>query len=156
MNCEIIDTGGQEKFNAINKTYYKRADACLLVYDVTNRASFEECQNFYKNEIIENCKKDIKVILIGNKIDLKELREISEEEGSKFAKENDYYFKETSCEKNFNVADAFETIIIMTHSDMIKNGIQNKEIISINEDQKKIELKPKQKKIKNNKCCAIF
>ena len=155
MNCEIIDTGGQEKFNAINKTYYKRADCCLLVYDVTNRESFEECKNFYKKEIAENCKINVKVILIGNKVDLKETREISEEEGSKFAKENKYYFKETSCEKNFNVADAFETIIIMTHNDMIKNNYESLEVTETEKPEKKIELKSNKsnKKRKKKKCC---
>ena len=146
----------KEKFNSINKTYYKRADCCLLVYDVTNRESFEECQNFYKKEIAENCKNNVKVILIGNKVDLEETREISEEEGSKFAKENKYYFKETSCEKNFNVADAFETIIIMTHNDMIKNGNQNKEININTEKEEKIELDSKQKKQKKHQCCILF
>ena len=101
----------------------------------------------------------MKVILIGNKVDLKEQRLVSQEEGAKFAEENNYYFKETSCEKNFNVADAFETIIIMTHSDMIKNGNQNKEININTEKEEKIELDSKLKKQKNQKnhrCCVIF
>ena len=98
----------------------------------------------------------MKVILIGNKIDLKDQRLVSQEEGAKFAEENNYFFKETSCEKNFNVADAFETIIIMTHSDMIKNGNQNKENNMNNGGEKKIELDSKQKKKKNNQCCFIF
>ena len=157
MNCEIIDTGGQEKFNSLNKTYYKRADGCLLVYDISSRESFEECKNFYKNEIVENCKKNVKVILIGNKNDLEEQREISEEEGSKFAEENNYFFKETSCEKNFNVADAFETIIIMTHNDMIRKNSESLEE-SITEKPTKIDIESiksnkSNKEKKKKKCC---
>ena len=125
VNCEILDTGGSENFNSINRIYYKRADCCILVYDITNLDSFEECQNYYKNEIKNNCKNDIKVILVGNKTDLEKDRKISKEKGAELAEQCGYYFRETSCEKNFNVADAFETIIIMTHNDMVKNGKQN-------------------------------
>ena len=120
-----MDTGGQEKYNALNKIYYKRADCCVLVYDITNKKSFDECKNYYKKEIKENCKKNIKVILVGNKTDLENQRKISNKEGADFAKENGYYFKETSCENNTNVADTFETIIIMTNNDMINSGKQN-------------------------------
>ena len=125
VNCEILDTGGQEKYNALNKIYYQRADCCVLVYDITNTKSFEECKDYYKDEIINNCKNKVKVILIGNKTDLEKQRQVTKEEGIEFAQENNYYFKETSCEVNFNVADAFETIIIMTNNDMIKIGKQN-------------------------------
>ena len=97
----------------------------MLVYDITDSESFEKCKNYYKKQISNICKKDIKVILVGNKADLKKNRKVLSEEGAKFAKENNYYFKETSCENNFNVADAFETIIIMTNNDMIKVGKLN-------------------------------
>jgi len=97
----------------------------VLVYDITDSESFEECKNYYKKQISNVCKKDIEVILVGNKADLKKNRKVSSEEGAKFAKANNYYFKETSCENNFNVADTFETIIIMTNNDMIKTGKQN-------------------------------
>ena len=98
VNCEILDTGGKEKYNSINRIYYKRADCCILVYDITDINSFEECRDYYKNEILKNCKQNTKVILLGNKTDLEEKRKISIEEGAKLAEENDYYFKETSCE----------------------------------------------------------
>ena len=97
----------------------------MLVYDITDSESFEECKNYYKKQISNICKKDIKVILVGNKADLKKNRKVLSEEGAKFAKENNYYFKETSCENNFNVAEVFETIIIMTNNDMIKIGKLN-------------------------------
>ena len=85
VNCEILDTGGQEKFNAINRQYYQRADCCVLVYDITRKDTFKECKNFYKKEIINNCKKGIKVILVGNKTDLEEERKITTEQGKEKA-----------------------------------------------------------------------
>jgi len=153
VNCEIIDTGGQEKFNALNKTHYKRADCCVLVYDITSMESFEECENFYHKQIIENCKKDVKVILIGNKTDLEKDRKVKKEDGANFAEKNNYYFRETSCESNFNVSDAFETIIVMTHNDMMKNGEKTEEIKEIkliedDEDKDVVKLSKTKKKLK--------
>ena len=99
----------------------------------------------------------MKVILIGNKIDLKDQRLVSQEEGAKFAEENNYFFKETSCEKNFNVADAFETIIIMTHNDMIRKNSESLEE-SITEKPTKIDIESiksnkSNKEKKKKKCC---
>ena len=139
----------------MNKIYYQRADCCVLVYDITDRASFEECENYYKNEIKNNCKPNVKVILVGNKTDLEKQRKVSKEEGINLAEKNKYYFKETSCEHNFNVADAFETIIIMTNNDMIKTGemnLNNKkdfQQFKIDEGAQKLENKLRKKK----KCC---
>jgi small GTP-binding protein len=70
VNVNIIDTSGQERFRALNQNYYRNADCCLLVYDVSNRKSFEECK-YYIQQIKERCKQNIKVILLGNKTDLK-------------------------------------------------------------------------------------
>ncbi len=126
--CQIMDTGGQEKYDSINKQYYRRADCCVLVYDITNKDSFDAIEKFYVNEMIQNCKKNINVILVGNKADLKDKRTISSEDGTNLANKYHFFFQETSCEYNFNVADAFETIITMTHTDMLKSGeYKNKE-----------------------------
>ena len=134
VNIEIMDTGGQETFDSQNRLYMKRADCCLLVYDITNIESFEAIQSHYVKEIKDNCKKNIKIILLGNKSDLKDKRKVSQEKGVALAKKNNYVFMETSCEQNFNVQDAFETIIIMTNTEMVKNGLMNL--------NKKDELKP--------------
>ena len=154
VNCEILDTGGQEIYKALNRQYYQRADCCVLVYDITNEDSFKECKNYYYQEIINNCKKDIKVILVGNKTDLENYRKISTEEGAEFAEENQYYFKETSCENKSNVADAFETLIIMTNNDIIKKEKENKENNYEIKKRKKMSLSvhKKHKKSKKNFC----
>ena len=86
VNVELMVTGGQEEFNAINRIYYQRADCCLLVYDITNKYSFDEIENFYVKEIKDFCKKDIKVILVGNKTDLENERIVSHEEGVNLAR----------------------------------------------------------------------
>ena len=121
-----MDTGGQETFNAQNKIYYKKADCILLVYDITNIKSFNACKNYYIAQINNECKKHVKVILLGNKTDLKDKRQVTQEMGINLAKANKYIFMETSCEDNYNVSDAFEALIEMTNTDMIKRGKFNK------------------------------
>ena len=102
---------------------------CMVVYDITNSKSFNECKNYCKQTILENCKKDIKVMLVGNKADLEDMRKIPKEEGLKFAKENNYLFRETTCLNMDSVVDAFETLIIETF-----NNIKNKDDLIIVEN----------------------
>ena len=146
-----MDTGGQEEYNALNRQYYTKADCCVLVYDITNEDSFKAIKDFYVKEIKKNCKKNIKVILVGNKTDKKDERKITSEDGAKLAKKNKYMFNETSCEYNSNVADVFETIITMTHTEKLKKGEYNNEIKSfkIGENDNDILITYEKKK----KCC---
>ena len=67
---KLYDTGGQEKFRAITKNYYKGSDGILLIYDITNRSSFDSIQMWI--DTIKSTFKDTKysIILIGNKLDL--------------------------------------------------------------------------------------
>ena len=121
VNVQILDTAGQERFKSINTNYYQRADCCLLVYDVTNKNSFNECKDYFNEKIQENCKENIQVILLGNKTDLVNQREVTPDEGANLGLENNYIFIETSCLKNENVSDAFETLIEITNREAIKN-----------------------------------
>ena len=111
INCMIMDTAGQERFDSLNVTYYKKADAVLLVYDISNRKSFDKIKNFYVATIKENCDIGIPILLLGNKTDKEDERVITYEEGIALAIENNYEFKESSCLNNINVAGAFETLI---------------------------------------------
>ena len=121
-----MDTAGQERFRSINKSYYRKADCCLLVYDITDKKSFDDCKDYYNKNIKEMCKKNIKVILLGNKSDLANERKVSLEEATNFALKNEYMFMETSCLKNANVADAFETLIEITNIESKNNIISEK------------------------------
>ena len=139
-----MDTSGQERFRAINESYYRRADCCLLVYDISERKSFDECK-YYSKKIKEKCKENIVTILLGNKTDLDYKRQIPSEEGANFSLENGYIFMETSCLKNENVADAFQTLIEITNREAIKKKDDNNELI----------LKKKNLKVeKTNKSCC--
>ena len=126
VNCLIYDTCGQEKYNSINESYYKKADAVLLVYDISNKESFDKIKDYYSKNIKEYCKKKIPIILLGNKADKEESREVDLEEGIQLALEEKYKFKETSCLKNENVADAFEALIEMWN---VENMNNKKEVV---------------------------
>ena len=125
VNVKILDTAGHEKFRALTHKYYADADGCLLVYDITDRDSFNEITHYYCEQIKEKCKKDIKIVLLGNKTDLEENREISSEEGANLGAEKGYIFMETSCLKNRNVADSFETLIELTYEKALEKGKEN-------------------------------
>lgn len=143
-----MDTAGMEAFRSINLSYYRNANCCLLVYDITNEKSFIDCKEYFNEKIKENCPKGIPIILLGNKTDLEEKRKVPSEDGAKFALEYNYIFMETSCMKNTNVADAFETLIEITHREAIKqkNNDDQKITLSKGDDNKDGEKKKK-------KCC---
>ena len=111
VNCQIYDTAGQERYHSIVESYYRKANAVLLVYDISEKQSFEKIKKYYIKQIKDKCKKDIPIILLGNKTDKENERKISKEEGMALAKQEDYEFEECSCSKNINVASAFETLL---------------------------------------------
>ena len=114
------------------------------MYAITSKESFEKVQEFYIENIKENCKSDIKVILLGNKTDLEAERKVSQDEGKDLADRNGYMFMESSCKDNYNVSDAFTTLVEMTNNE-IKKGIKNID------SQKGNKLKKSHTKRK--KCC---
>ena len=93
------DTCGQESFKCIVNMFYKRVKLAILVYSIDNRKSFEGI-SFWLNEIRLNSDENVKLILIGNKNDLNDKREVSFEEGEEFSKSNGFnFFFETSAKE---------------------------------------------------------
>lgn len=110
VKLQIWDTAGQERFMTMTKSFYKRSDGILLVYDISSKKSFMRLNNW-----IENIKCDasarIPKYLVGNKVDLREERDVTTEEGKLFATEHNMNFFETSAKTSINVTEAFESII---------------------------------------------
>lgn len=125
INVHIRDTCGQERYDSINEQYYRKADGILLVFDIADKLSFNKIKNYYIKTIKEKCKEDIPIVLLGNKTDLEDQREVSQEEAIDLSIKEEYIYKETSCLRNENVADAFETIIEMWNIHNKKNNNQN-------------------------------
>ena len=132
INVKFVDTNGSERFRLINTQYCKFSDSIILVYDVSDKRTFEECKDYYRDKIKEISKNNIKVLLIGNKIDLEDKREVTTEEGINFAFQNGYMFMETSCFKNYNIYESFEvliyeTLLIKMKEEEIKKSIKKKD-----------------------------
>ena len=103
---QIWDTAGQETFRSITRAYYKNSVCSFIVYDVTNRQSFLNVQDWF-NECKKQTPKTVMMVLVGNKIDLNNKREVSYEEGENFAKNNSMLFYETSAKNGDNIENMF-------------------------------------------------
>jgi small GTP-binding protein len=84
INIKLLDTSGNERPRGISRGYFKHSEGVLLVFDLTNRKSFEELMKWIK-DIKVLCEKDVSVLLIGNKNDLTQKREVTKTEAEKFA-----------------------------------------------------------------------
>ena len=109
VKLQIWDTAGQERFKNITASYYRGGNGVLVVYDITDRESFENL-NSWLIEIEKNANKNVYKLLIGNKCDLEEKRKVSYQEGKDFATSNGMQFIETSAKADTKVKDAFELL----------------------------------------------
>ncbi|MFX1449748.1 MAG: Rab family GTPase [Promethearchaeota archaeon] len=102
----IFDIGGQEQFRELRKQYAKGANAALLVYDITNRESFDNMRKWYDD--LMQFTDGARFIIVGNKVDLIEMRQVTTEEGDNLAFEllADGFF-ETSAKENIEIDNAF-------------------------------------------------
>ena len=106
----LWDTMGQERYRSVNKIYYKNAKVGILVYDVTDKKSFEAIKNYWYEQLKESGDKDIIICLVANKYDLYEKREVSNEEGEEFAKSIGAIFASTSAKNDSGINFLFENI----------------------------------------------
>ncbi|XP_014670471.1 PREDICTED: ras-related protein Rab-37-like [Priapulus caudatus] len=100
---------GQERFRSVTHAYYRDAHALLLLYDVTNRHSFDNIRAWL-SEINEYAQEDVVIMLIGNKCDVTSERLIRKEDGEKLARDHGVPFMETSAKSGVNVDLAFMAV----------------------------------------------
>lgn len=105
----IYDLAGQEYFKLIRHNYYIGAKCVFVVYDITRRKTFDESIDFWYKDARQELG-EIPFVLIGNKIDLEDQRQVSKEEGMKKAEELNSFFIETSALNNINIQDTFKLI----------------------------------------------
>ena len=99
-------------------SYFKGAHGVALVYDVTDRDTFEAIRHWVK-QIQEHAESNVSIVLIGNKCDKEQLRMVSRAEGEELAREINAPFFETSAKTNINVEDAFNKMAVMTKNSMM-------------------------------------
>lgn len=115
---QVWDTAGQERFNTMTANFYHRADAVMLVYDITDRKSFENISNWMHN-LDENAKDNVLKMIIGSKCDLKDKRVVSRDLGEETAKEYGISFRETSAKTNTDIDAAFDELV---HQVLVKKS----------------------------------
>ena len=151
INFDIWDTAGQEIYRSISKLFYKGASIGFLVYDVTNKNSFKSIKDYWYNQLKENTESDIIFNIVGNKIDLYELEQVTEEEGKNFAKSINAGFYLTSAKNNVRISELFlesgkKFIDPNFNSELNKNNDEKR--------ARKYSIKIKAvPKIDNNICC---
>ena len=106
IKLQIWDTAGQERFKTITTSYYKGAHAILIVFDITDRDSFDHVRNWMA-DIDKFAKEGVLRILVGNKCDLEQNRKVRKEEAEEIAKKYGINYIETSAKDTINVDDLF-------------------------------------------------
>ena len=152
VKLQIWDTAGQERFRTIISSYYRGAQGILLVFDVTEKESFESLNNWLI-EIEKNANKNVVKILIGNKCDLEDKRVISYSQAKDFADSNGLNYVETSAKTNNNVTEAFSEIgkeLMEACKDKDFIGNENKKTITISNKTTDLNVEKKSQ----NGCCG--
>ncbi|KAI7874499.1 ras-domain-containing protein [Lichtheimia hyalospora FSU 10163] len=109
IRLQLWDTAGQERFRSLIPSYIRDSSATVIVYDITNRNSFMNTTKWIDDVRAERGK-DVIIILVGNKTDIGEKRQVSVEDGEKKAKEYNVMFIETSAKAGYNVKALFRKI----------------------------------------------
>ena len=147
ITAQIWDTAGQEKFGSLTASYYKNAKGALVVYDITDKASFDKVE-----QLVVDLKNggdiNIYIILVGNKKDLENGRVITTEEGESLAKKLKLGFCEVSAKTGDGIENAFQNLINEVYR-ISKNEFKSNANVEIITNQKIDENNIRKKK----KCC---
>ena len=150
VKAQIWDTAGQERYKSITTTYYKGAKGALVVYDITRKETFDSVDRWI-SEVLNSGDKNMTMLLIGNKCDLDNQRQVTKEQGEEKAKAFKVAFLETSASSGENLDVAFEMIMKEVYS-KCKNELDGEDRMEEMQIGKEIDL-TKEKKVDNKKCC---
>eukprot|EP01112_Ceratiomyxa_fruticulosa_P009231 TRINITY_DN2404_c0_g1_i1.p1 TRINITY_DN2404_c0_g1~~TRINITY_DN2404_c0_g1_i1.p1 ORF type:complete len:186 (-),score=22.08 TRINITY_DN2404_c0_g1_i1:79-636(-) len=124
---EIWDTTNLENLNALREQQIQSSDGFIFVYDITNRETFEDVENYRTNVLRHRGVGNVNnIILVGNKCDLGSYRKVSTEEGQRLADSFGATFFETSAKDRINVAEAFVHLVRLIRMDFIKRKNQER------------------------------
>ena len=110
LRLNIWDTAGQERYHSIAPLYYRGANGAIVVYDITNKQSFQRAKGWV-NELKKTRNPDLVMVLSGNKADLASNRKVEQEEGEAFAKKYEMQFLETSAKTALNINELFHALV---------------------------------------------
>ena len=156
LKLEIWDTAGQERYRSVTKLFYKDANAAILVYDITNKFSFEEIQNYWFGQVKDSAPENIIIAIVANKLDLYENEQVDETIARKYAQDNNALFASTSAKNTSGIEDLFiEIAKIYSGSDSALT-IQEKDEAEEYKKIRKESVRITREEMKNNKkkgCC---
>ena len=158
IKLEVWDTVGQEKYKAMAQIFFKNSNAVILVYDITNKESFEQLKNYWIDKINEYNSNDLTLAVAANKSDLYMKEQVKEEEGREFAQKIGAIFRLTSAKNGEGIKEMFN-VIGKKYLDSIlnKNKIINNQCDNDFDNKKNIVLKKSNfnnnENIKNKKKC---
>ena len=156
IQLQLCDTAGQERFRSLAKNFYKNCDGIIIVYDISKSKTFESIKTWI-NSIKDNIDMDkIGLVIVGNKIDLEEKREVNEAMRINFEEKQQMKIIETSAKKNINVNEAF--IEIIDKIEKLGLGIKHETAFGddedINSENKSVKIsKENTRRVNNNNCC---
>jgi len=134
VRLQLWDTAGQERFRSLIPSYIRDSSVAIIVYDITNRTSFMNTMKWI-DDVRSERGNDVIMMLVGNKTDLADKRQVSVEEGEAKAKEYDIMFIETSAKAGFNIKALFRKVASALP------GIDNN-ALQRNSDLKEVVLEP--------------
>ena len=152
INVKLWDTAGQERYKSLTQSYFKNAEGVIVAYDITNTESFDNLK-FWINSIkanMENKNIFIPVIIIGNKTDMEESREIMTEDAEKFAEENKYKYFETSAKTGEGIDKAIRDLI----NQILNQSGNNDDQKEFRKDSVQIKENTEEKSGKKKKGCC--
>ena len=115
VKVQLWDTSGNSRFRSMTRIYFRGAPAAMIVYDISDRGSFENVPQWL-SEVREHAVPEVAVMLIGNKLDLEHHgRAVTTADGAEFARAHHLMFMETSALSDTNVAEAFRRLIEQVH-----------------------------------------
>ena len=157
LNLDIWDTAGQELYKTLSKLFYKDAAIGILVYDISNKSSFDSIKNYWYKELKNNGLDNMIFNLVGNKYDLYETEQVKEDEAREYANSINAGFYLTSAKYNNNVEELF----VESGRKFLQPDYQRKQLKSFNNDEENPvnmshKLSKSKTKVKNKQqrqCC---
>ncbi|KAJ5071632.1 ras-related protein rab-37 [Anaeramoeba ignava] len=146
IKIQIWDTAGQEMYRSLTPMYIRNAQAAIVVYDITNKESFEKLDSWI-NEMLLLASKNVLVAIVGNKIDLDQIREIPTERGEEYSQMKNFLFYETSAKTGECVNLLFLEIVKKL------GGLKKQEEKKVDQNIKNLEENEKKEETKKSGCC---
>mmetsp|Transcript_7831 Transcript_7831/g.24774 ORF Transcript_7831/g.24774 Transcript_7831/m.24774 type:complete len:201 (-) Transcript_7831:26-628(-) len=131
VRLQLWDTAGQERFRALIPGYLRDSSACIVVYDITSRPSFEGARSWVDQALQDRARKELVLALVGNKVDLEVERAVPREEGEALARELGMLFFEASARTADCVDEIFEGVALALPLDAVpgKSELDDEEIV---------------------------